>query len=42
MAKSKQKRKIEAKTRLGALMKMGGIGIPHLDETIRGFYQNLI
>jgi hypothetical protein len=38
----KQKRRLVAKNRLAAGLEMGGLGIPHPDEIIQGFRQNLI
>jgi hypothetical protein len=38
----KQKRRLAAKNRLAAGLEMGGLGIPHPDEIIQGFRQNLI
>jgi hypothetical protein len=37
-----QKRRLVAKKRNSAVLEMGGLGIPHRDETIQGFTQNLI
>ncbi len=37
-----QKRRLVAKKRIAAGLEMGGLGIPHPDETIQGFRQNLI
>ncbi len=37
-----QKRRLVAKKRISAGLDMGGLGIPHPDETIQGFRQNLI
>ncbi len=39
---TKQKRRLIVKKRLSAGLKLEGLGIPHSDETIRGFQQNLI
>jgi hypothetical protein len=36
------KRRLVAKKHISAGMEMGGLGIPHPDETIQGFRQNLI
>jgi hypothetical protein len=38
----KQKRRLVAKNRLAAGLEMVGLGIPHPDEIIQGFRQNLI
>jgi hypothetical protein len=37
-----QKSRLVAKKRISAGLEMGGLGIPHPDETIQGFRQNLI
>jgi hypothetical protein len=37
-----QKRRLVAKKRIAAGLEMGGLGIPHPDEIIQGFRQNLI
>ncbi len=37
-----QKRRLVSKKRISAGLEMGGLGIPHHDETIQGFRQNLI
>jgi hypothetical protein len=37
-----QKRRLVAKKRISAWLKMRGLGIPHPDETIKGFQQNLL
>jgi hypothetical protein len=37
-----QKRSLVAKKRISTGLEMGGLGIPHPDETIQGFRQNLI
>ncbi len=37
-----QKRRLVAKKRNAASLEMGGLGIPHPDEIIQGFHQNLI
>jgi hypothetical protein len=39
---TKQKRRLLVKKRLSAGLKLGGLGIPHSEETIQGFQQNLI
>jgi hypothetical protein len=39
---SKQKRRLVAKERLSPALELGGPGISHQDETIRGFQQNLL
>ncbi len=39
---TKQKRRLVAKTRIAAGFEMGGLGIPHPDEIIQGFRQNLL
>jgi hypothetical protein len=39
---TKQKRRLVAKTRIAAGLEMGGLGIPHPDEIIQGFRQNLL
>ena len=38
----KTKRRLVAKKRISAGLDMGGLGIPHPDETIQGFQQNLL
>jgi hypothetical protein len=37
-----QKRRLVAKNRIAAGLEMGGLGIPHSDEIIQGFRQNLL
>jgi hypothetical protein len=36
-----QERQFVAKKKLSAELEIGGLGIPHPDETIKGFQQNL-
>jgi hypothetical protein len=39
---SKQKRRLVAKTRIGAGLEMGGLGIQPIENTAQGFEQNLV
>jgi hypothetical protein len=39
---TKQKRRLVAKTRLGAGLEMGGLGIQPIEHTVQGFQQNLL
>jgi hypothetical protein len=39
---TKQKRRLVAKSRLGAGIEMGGLGVQPIENTVQGFQQNLL